>query len=114
MREKAIVSWSGGKDSALALYEVAQAWSRKALRHQSGLVVGVPDRAWTIPLSRVDGPILSTAARLDLIEQMPHLVFLRLQIAAIVLIGRDLDRHALDDAQTVAVHADDLLGIVRQ
>src|SRR4051794_10442912 len=47
-----------------------------------------------------------------LVEQVAELVLLGLQVAAVVEVGRDLDGHALDDAQAVAVDADDLLGVV--
>jgi hypothetical protein len=39
---------------------------------------------------------------------MPELVLLRLQVAGVVRVGLDLDRQAFDDAQAIAVEADDL------
>src|SRR5262249_20204865 len=48
------------------------------------------------------------------LQQVAHLLALRRQVTAVVLVGRDLDRHALDDAQPVAVDPDHLLGVVRQ
>jgi len=51
----------------------------------------------------------STSVLFHLIEQMSELLLLGLQITAIVVIGCDLDRHALDDVQPVAVNANDLL-----
>src|SRR5262249_40099621 len=46
------------------------------------------------------------------VEQVPQLVFLRLEVTAVLLVGRDLDGDPLDDAQVVAVQADHLLGVV--
>src|SRR6266436_1877350 len=43
---------------------------------------------------------------------MSEFFFLGAQIFAISLVGRNLNRHALDDAQTIAVQANDFLGIV--
>ena len=45
---------------------------------------------------------------------MPHLQPLRLQILRVVRIRRSLDRDDLDDLQSVAFEADDLLRIIRQ
>src|SRR5712691_2505973 len=47
-------------------------------------------------------------------EEMAHLVALGQQISSVVLRGRNLDGHALDDLEAVAFDADDLLGIVGQ
>ena len=51
---------------------------------------------------------------IHVVEQMPELVLLRLQVVLIVLVGRNLDRHAFDDAQAVTVEADDLTRVVRE
>ena len=41
-------------------------------------------------------------------------LFLRFQILDVIFVGGDLDRHAFDDFQAVAVQADDLFGVVGQ
>src|SRR5439155_3679942 len=51
---------------------------------------------------------------LHFVQQVAELVLLRLQIAPVGIVGRDLDRYTLLDAESVAVKADDLLGIVGQ
>lgn len=48
------------------------------------------------------------------LEEMPHSLALRLQIAGIVWIRFHPDRELLDDLQSVPLESDDLLGIVGQ
>src|SRR5262245_19599221 len=43
---------------------------------------------------------------------MSQLIFLGFQIAGVILVGWDLDGDAFDNAQAVAVQADDLAGVV--
>ena len=45
---------------------------------------------------------------------MAHLVALGQEVSPVVLRGRDLDGHALDDLEAIAFDADDLLRIVGQ
>src|SRR5438128_1406470 len=45
-------------------------------------------------------------------EEVAHLVALGQEVSPVVLRGRDLDGHALDDLETIAFDADDLLRIV--
>src|SRR5579862_7875008 len=48
------------------------------------------------------------------IQQMAQLVLLGLQIATVLFVRRYLDRNSFDNPQTVAIEADDFLGIIRQ
>src|SRR5438876_8530500 len=45
-------------------------------------------------------------------EEVAHLVALGQEVSPVVLSGRDLDGHALDDLETIAFDADDLLRVV--
>src|SRR5829696_2274130 len=45
---------------------------------------------------------------------MPELRLLRLQIPPVLSVGRNLDRHLLDDREAEALEADDLLRVVRE
>ena len=49
-----------------------------------------------------------------MVEAMAELRFLRLQVAPVFGVGRNLDRDLLDDRQPEALEADDLLRVVRQ
>src|SRR5262249_40356797 len=49
---------------------------------------------------------------LRLIQKMLEFFFRGADVFAISLVGRNLDRHALDDAQPVAIQTDDLFRIV--
>src|ERR1700732_1000662 len=60
------------------------------------------------------GPWSFSSILLHLVEQVAQLFLLGPQVAAVVLVGGDLDGHALDDAQVVALHAADFLGVVGQ
>ena len=50
----------------------------------------------------------------DHLQQMTHLEFFALQVAAVVFIGLHFDRHLLHHAETVSLQADHLFGIVGQ
>ena len=60
------------------------------------------------------GSTLNDSNRLvfHVLEQVPHAVRLGLQVTAVVLLGRDLDGHALGDLQVEAGKAVHLIGVV--
>src|SRR5262245_61066683 len=47
-------------------------------------------------------------------DLVSELLGLRFQIGLVMLVGRDLDRDAVDDLESVAVEPDDLPGVIRQ
>ena len=56
----------------------------------------------------------SILSHLDFCKDMSHLVLLRLQVEAVILLRIDLDRHTLMDLKSEAGKSVDLLRIVRE
>src|SRR6476661_4786714 len=49
-----------------------------------------------------------------LVEQVSEFILLRLEVMQVILVRSDLDRHALDDAQSVTLQPDHLARVVCQ
>src|SRR6266540_798980 len=74
---------------------------------------------WFPPWERVGGERRSLAlglleAKVLVVEPVPELRALGLQVVAVLVVRRDLDRHLLDDRQAEALDARDLLRVVRE
>src|SRR6266508_2804003 len=74
---------------------------------------------WFPPWERVGRERRSLAlglleAKVLVVEPVPELRALGLQVVAVLVVRRDLDRHLLDDRQAEALDARDLLRVVRE
>src|SRR5262249_55951867 len=96
--------WAGSSGSA------TQASSNRSRRALGRFFRAMRDHLGGHAQEPADGSLLP----LDAVEQVAHLLLLRLQVTSVALGGGDLDGHPLDDPQPVAVQADHLPRIVRQ